>query len=86
MNSRRSTRKNRVLRNTRGRFLAKQPRNSKGRYTYRVKRGGGSKNCQDMPCMYSSNGQHDFGMVAWRWYRCKNKNEQGEQCPCAFND
>ncbi len=38
MNSLRSrTRKNRVLRNTRGRFLAKQPRNSKGRYTYRVK-------------------------------------------------
>ncbi len=37
MNSRRSTRKNRILRNTRGRFLAKQPRNTKGRYTYRVK-------------------------------------------------
>ncbi len=37
MNSRR-TRKNRVLRNTRGRFLAKQPRNAKGRYTFRVKR------------------------------------------------
>ena len=32
-----ATRKNRVMRNTRGRFLAKQPRNTKGRYTYRVK-------------------------------------------------
>jgi len=35
--TRRFTRKNRVLRNTRGRFLAKQPRNTKGRYTYRKK-------------------------------------------------
>jgi hypothetical protein len=38
MNTRR-TRKvaRRILRNTRGRFLSKQPRNSRGRYTYRNK-------------------------------------------------
>ncbi len=37
MNSRRTLRKNRTLRNNHGRFLSKQPRNSKGRYTYRAK-------------------------------------------------
>lgn len=40
MNTRRSrTRKNRVTRNARGRFQAKQPRNNRGRYTYRKKFG-----------------------------------------------
>lgn len=40
MNTRRvsRSRKNRVTRNARGRFQAKQPRNNRGRYTYRKKK------------------------------------------------
>lgn len=43
-------------------------------------------NCEDKPCVYSKDGKHNFGLVAWREYRCQNKNEKGEQCPCQFHD
>ena len=51
----------------------------------RIRRMGGS-NCEDEKCMYSADGKHKFGLVAWREYRCQNKNEKGEQCPCGFHD
>lgn len=43
-------------------------------------------NCEDQPCIYSKDGKHKFGLVAWREYRCQNKNEKEEQCPCQFHD
>jgi hypothetical protein len=43
-------------------------------------------NCEEQPCEYSKDGKHKFGLVAWRHYRCQNKNEKGEQCPCDFHD
>ncbi len=42
--------------------------------------------CENKKCLYSADGKHKFGLVAWRLYRCQNKNEKGEQCPCSFHD
>ena len=42
--------------------------------------------CENKKCIYSADGKHNFGLVAWRLYRCQNKNEKGEQCPCSFHD
>ena len=61
-----------------------KPKRSKRTIKRKIRMGG--SNCEDKKCAYSADGKHKFGLVAWREYRCQNKNEKGEQCPCGFHD
>ncbi len=62
----------------------KHSRRSLRRKTRKI--GGSDMNCEDKKCEYSADGNHKFGLVAWREYRCQNKNEKEEQCPCQVHD
>jgi hypothetical protein len=55
----------------------------KTRKTRKMKAGTG---CENQPCLYSKDGKHKWGMERYRIYKCQNKNEKGEQCPCEVMD
>ena len=42
--------------------------------------------CENQPCLYSKDGKHKWGMERYRFYKCQNKNEKGEQCQCEVMD